>query len=101
MERGWLIENGKQGNELRYRTMRQGIPVWTPDHMEAMRFCRRVDAERFAAEDDDAWRIAEHAWDTAECQHTNRKCVYESDDGEVERWQCQDCGERFGVEIPQ
>lgn len=39
---------------------------------------------------------------TAEtCGHTNRKCVYESDDGEFERWLCKDCLKRWGVEIPQ
>lgn len=61
-ETGWLIENGKQGDELRYRTMRHGLPEWTSDHLEAMRFARRVDAERFAEDDEDAWRIVEHAW---------------------------------------
>ena len=59
---GWLVENGKSGNDLRYRTIRHGMVVWTADHNEALRFARREDAERFAAEDDDAWRIAEHAW---------------------------------------
>lgn len=62
METGWLIENGKFGDELRYRTIDQGLPVWTADHMKAIRFARRADAELFAAEDDDAWRIAEHVW---------------------------------------
>lgn len=32
------------------------------------------------------------------CDHKNRECTYESDDGEFERWQCKDCGERWGVE---
>ena len=62
-EYGWLIENGKQGDDLRYRNMEQGIPTWTADHNEAMRFARRVDAEKFAEEDEDAWRIVQHAWD--------------------------------------
>jgi len=62
-ERGWLIENGLGGDALRYRAMRQGMPVWTADHNEALRFARRIDAEKFAEEDEDAWRIAEHAWD--------------------------------------
>ncbi len=35
------------------------------------------------------------------CEHKNRECTYESDDGEFERWQCKDCGERWGVEIAQ
>lgn len=62
-EYGWLIENGLGGDALRYRTMRQGMSVWTADHNEALRFCRRADAERFAEEDEDAWRIAQHGWD--------------------------------------
>lgn len=56
--------------------------------------------------------IGEHAHLTAEqiteakkygepCKHKNRECTYESDDGEFERWQCKDCGERWGVEIAQ
>jgi hypothetical protein len=35
------------------------------------------------------------------CTHHGARCVYESDDGEFERWLCPKCGERFGVEIPQ
>lgn len=35
------------------------------------------------------------------CAHKRAKCVYDSDDGEFERWECPDCGERWGVEIPQ
>lgn len=62
LEIGWLIENGKSGEELRYRTMEQGVVTWTPDHMKALRFARREDAEMFAEEDEGAWRIAEHAW---------------------------------------
>jgi hypothetical protein len=37
----------------------------------------------------------------APCVHKNRECTYESDDGEFERWQCKDCGARWGVEIAQ
>lgn len=37
----------------------------------------------------------------AKCSHTNKKCVYESDDGEFERWECGDCWHRWGVEIAQ
>lgn len=61
---GWLIENGKSGDELRYRNMEQGLPTWTADHNEALRFARRVDAEKFAAEDEAAWCIVEHGWDS-------------------------------------
>jgi hypothetical protein len=63
MEFGWLIENGKQGDELRYRNMEQGIPTWTADPNEALRFARRIDAEKFAEEDEDAWMIVQHGWD--------------------------------------
>ena len=35
------------------------------------------------------------------CIHANRECVYESDDGGFERWECEDCGERWGKEIAQ
>ena len=59
---GWLIENGKSGRDLRYRTMEQGLTAWTEDHHKAIRFARRVDAEMFCAEDMDAWRITEHVW---------------------------------------
>lgn len=61
-EYGWLVENGKQGDELRYRTWRDGLPEWTADHDEATRYCRRIDAERAHREDEDAWRIVQHAW---------------------------------------
>ncbi len=61
-ESGWLVENGKSGDALRYRTMSDEGIVWTANHMEALRFARRADAERFCAEDDEAERIAEHIW---------------------------------------
>jgi hypothetical protein len=64
-EVGWLIENGKQGDELRYRNMEQGVTTWTADPNEALRFARRADAEKFAAEDEDAWLITEHMWSSA------------------------------------
>lgn len=37
----------------------------------------------------------------AKCEHKNKECVYESDDGEFERWRCKDCGETWGVEVAQ
>lgn len=62
-ETGWLVENGKAGTDLRYRTVGAlGIPIWTDDANKAIRFARRADAEMFAAEDEDAWRIVEHCW---------------------------------------
>lgn len=60
-ETAWLVENGKQGGELRYRYFDDvGLCGWTTDPYQAMHFCRRIDAERFCAADEDAWRIVEH-----------------------------------------
>ena len=55
----WLVEDG---SGRRYRTMEQGLIVWTDDPLKAIRFARRADAELFAAEDDQAWRIVEHGF---------------------------------------
>jgi hypothetical protein len=60
-ETGWLIEDGQR---RRYRTMHQGAVRWTDDPNKAIRFARRADAEMFAAEDEDAWHVAEHQWVT-------------------------------------
>lgn len=62
VEYGWLVENGKEGQELRYRTWENGLPAWTSDNGKATRYARRIDAERAYQEDEDAWRIVEHAW---------------------------------------
>jgi hypothetical protein len=60
---GWLIENGKQaGSGLAYRFMEHGMVGWTEDPNKALAFARRKDAEQFAEEDEDAWRIVEHGW---------------------------------------
>lgn len=61
-EIGWLLENGKQGSELRYMTMDDGLIVWTASHMEALRFSRRVDAERFLGDCSEDVRVSEHVW---------------------------------------
>lgn len=62
-ETGWLVENGKPVPQLRYRYFDDtGCVDWTDDHNKALRFSRRVDAEQFSANDDDAWRIVEHTW---------------------------------------
>jgi hypothetical protein len=60
-ETAWLVERGDNGPP-RYRTMSQGLILWTDDISKALRFARRKDAEMFAEEDEDAWRIAEHMW---------------------------------------
>jgi len=60
-ESGWLIENGKE--PPMYRTMGcDGNWTWTADADEALRFARRVDAERACAQDEDAWCVTEHLW---------------------------------------
>lgn len=63
-EFAWLIENGKQGDALRYRTFEYGLPTWTADHNKAIRYARRCDAEMAHAEDEEAWAIREHGWHT-------------------------------------
>jgi hypothetical protein len=56
----WLVEDGSGTGVPRYRTMKQGMVEWTTDALEALHFCRREDAERFAEEDEDAWSITDH-----------------------------------------
>lgn len=49
---------GSYGQQDRYRTLELGgMSGWTADMQEALWFARRQDAERFAADDEDAWRI--------------------------------------------
>lgn len=57
---------------------------------------REERAESFAIYETIRARGAAH-----DCKHPNAKCVYDSDDGEYEKWECPDCGKRYGVEIPQ
>lgn len=72
-EYGWLVENGKSGDELRYRTWRDGMSAWTADPNEATHYCRRIDAERAHQEDEDAWLITHHVWDSAHPQAAQAK----------------------------
>lgn len=53
----FLIGDGGSHGEARFRTMKDGLPAWTLDHDEALQFVRRIDAERFCEEDEDAWQI--------------------------------------------
>jgi hypothetical protein len=71
-ETAWLVEDG--GHTPRYRTMHDGVPVWTDNPNEALRFARRVDEELFSREDEDAWCIVEHQWITldGEQAHTQK-----------------------------
>ena len=51
---GFIVSNGK-GNA--WRMWDEAGPEWTYDRDKALRFARREDAEVFAREDEDAWRI--------------------------------------------
>lgn len=52
--KGFVIGNG---DGSAYRTMEQGVCVWTPDREKALHFARRCDAELFCEEDEDACHI--------------------------------------------
>lgn len=68
-ESGWLVENGK--NDTQYRYFDEiGLVSWTSDAQKAIRFARRVDAEQFAAADEDAWAIVEHVFVTSETKES-------------------------------
>jgi len=91
--KAWLVEDGANGW---YRTMMQGMIGWTADPYKALHFCRRDDAERFAEEDPDAWKITEHqfqgpmkpepkdttwapkdaGWTCPACNHSFKKCIH-------------------------
>ena len=62
IKNAWLIENGKDGDEIRYRGWGDWGPIWVSDPYKALWFVRREDAEKFSAEDEDAWRIVEHGF---------------------------------------
>ena len=59
----WLIENGKSGEDLKYRYFRDGWTEWTTDPYKALWLSRREDAESVAAEDDEAMHIVEHGFE--------------------------------------
>jgi hypothetical protein len=61
LESGWCVERGP-ASAPNYLHVDGGLLAWTPDHMKAMRFARRADAEQITEIVDDADRIAEHAW---------------------------------------
>lgn len=62
VETGWLIETSGPLHPHMYRTLEQGMPVWTNDSQKALRFARQVDAESFAEDDPEDIRITEHMW---------------------------------------
>ena len=58
----WVITDGSNNiGEHKFRCMKNGMPAWTLDPNEAIQFFRRADAEEFAREDEDAWRIVQIA----------------------------------------
>lgn len=59
----YLIENGKDAEEIRYRGWGDWGPIWEADPYKALWFVRREDAERVSAEDEDAWRIIQHGFE--------------------------------------
>jgi hypothetical protein len=61
----YLVENsGGITRAIRYRCMRSGVVDWTYDANAALWFCRRSDADEFAAEDPADVRIVEHVFVT-------------------------------------
>ena len=54
---GWIVANGKEGGEVRYRSMDHACAIWVDAPEKALRFSRRADAELFAAEDEGAWLL--------------------------------------------
>lgn len=56
----WLIENIDEKGQPIYLTMEDGNFRWTTDALAALHFCRREDAERVCAEDEDASAVREH-----------------------------------------
>ena len=58
----WLIENGKDGDDIKYRAWKDGFSCWVSNPYEAVWFVRREDAESISMEDEDAWFIREHCF---------------------------------------
>jgi hypothetical protein len=62
VETGWLIEHG-MSYAPSYLSICNGHWKWTKDHNEALRFARKIDAERAATTCSlKVDRIAEHSW---------------------------------------
>lgn len=64
-ESGWCVERGAASSPM-YLHVQNGLLNWTPDHMKALRFARRADAEQITEIVEDADRIAEHVWMSSE-----------------------------------
>ncbi len=65
-EYGWVIEH--QRSEPCAPEYWSGDYDWSPDHMKAIRFARKIDAERVRSTlqmedcDPDLHRVCEHGW---------------------------------------
>jgi hypothetical protein len=59
---GWCIEKG-EASCPQYITVVNGFLDWTFNHMKALRFSRREDAEMMVGIISDFDRIAEHGWE--------------------------------------
>ena len=63
VEKGWLIENGKTGVELRYYQMTRNHGwTWTEKIDDAMRFARFKDADDMIGVNANGWVAREHQW---------------------------------------
>ena len=60
-EYGWVIEREGGDKPLLYWA---GAGVWSTQHLDAIRFVRRLDAERVARylPEHPHYRVVEHAW---------------------------------------
>src|SRR5207247_643095 len=61
-ETGWCIEHG-EARAPKYLSVLDGHWNWNPDHLKALRFSRRADAEMVATMVNEVDRIAEHSWE--------------------------------------
>lgn len=66
VEGAWLIQRLRPSG-IEYRFMMEGEGLqWTTDPLQAIRFARRVDAQKFAAEDSagagESWLVVEHPY---------------------------------------
>jgi hypothetical protein len=62
---GWLLERPSGTGAPLYHSLTVGHPWETPDHLKALRFARKEDAEAFIAagfSGEDEYNVVEHMW---------------------------------------
>lgn len=59
---GWLIERSDLLVKPSYWTGRQGLPAWSADHLQAIRFARKDDAEKMSYLWTSYGTAVEHLW---------------------------------------